>query len=207
MRRKSLWIILALAVIVVVGILLAQREPYIAPGSFLVVDIAGNYTDEPAANLVEELLGQQSQHLAALLLALQKAAVDARLRGVILNITSVDLSFAQLQEIQEALQAVRAADKEIIAWMTGEDVSGNGEYYLASAADKVYVSDNTFLPLLGLQASFVFLGAMWEKLDIDMQVEQLKEYKTFGDFLTRKSMSEAHREMANSLPTTSMDNC
>lgn len=199
MRRKKLWIILALAVIVIVGILLAQREPRITPGSFLVVDIGGGYTDEPSTNLVQELIGERPQHLAALQLELQKVAVDPRLRGVILKITSVDLSFAQVQEIREALQAVQAAGKEVIAWMTGEDSSGNGEYYLASVANKVYVSDNTFLPLLGLQASFIFLGDMWEKLDIDMQVEQLKEYKTFGDFLKRNSMSEAHREMANSL--------
>jgi protease-4 len=199
MRRKKLWIFLALVVIVIVGILLARREPYITPGSFLVVDISGGYTDEPSANLVQELIGEQPQHFAALQLELQKAAVDTRLRGVILKITSVDLSFAQVQELREALQAVQAAGKEVIAWMTGEDVSGNGEYYLASAAKKVYVSDNTFLPLLGLQASFIFLGDMWEKLDIDMQVEQIKEYKTFGDFLKRNSMSEAHREMANSL--------
>jgi protease-4 len=199
MRRKKLWIILALAVIVIAGILLVQREPHITPGSFLVVDIGGSYTDEPSTNLVQELIGEQPQHLATLQLELQKVAVDPRLRGVILKITSVDLSFAQVQEIREALQAVQAAGKEVIAWMTGEDVSGNGEYYLASAANKVYVSDNTFLPLLGLQASFIFLGDMWEKLDIDMQVEKMKEYKTFGDFLTRESMSEAHREMANSL--------
>ena len=199
MRRKKLWIMLALVVIVVAGILLAQREPSITPGSFLVVDIGGSYTDAPMPSLVQELIGSQQQHLAALLLALQKVTVDARLRGVILNITPADLSFAQVQEIREALQAVQAAGKEVVAWMTGEDVSGNGVYYLASVADKVYASDNTFLPLLGLQASFVFLGDMWEKLHIDMQVEQLKEYKTFGDFLRRKSMSAAHREMANSL--------
>ena len=53
MRRKKLWIMLALVVIVVAGILLAQREPSITPGSFLVVDIGGSYTDAPMPSLVQ----------------------------------------------------------------------------------------------------------------------------------------------------------
>jgi protease-4 len=73
------------------------------------------------------------------------------------------------------------------------------KYYLASAAEKIYLSENTLLPLSGLSATYVFLGGVWEKLDIDMQVEKIREYKTAGDFLARKTMSEFHREMANSL--------
>jgi protease-4 len=63
----------------------------------------------------------------------------------------------------------------------------------------VYFAENALIPLLGLRATAVFLGGVWEKLGVDMQVEQIKEYKTFGDLLARKEMSEAHREMLNSL--------
>ena len=46
-----------------------------------------------------------------------------------------------------------------------------------------------------LRARFPIEG----QVDIELQVEQIREYKTFGDFLSRQTMSEAHREMANSL--------
>ena len=93
----------------------------------------------------------------------------------------------------------RRSGKRVIAWVSGEGDSGNHEYYLACVADRVYFTENTILPLIGLRATAIFLGGVWEKMGIDMQVEQMKEYKTFGDFLSRKSMSEAHREMTEAL--------
>ncbi len=200
MRRKKKWIVLALLVIIIgVGIALARRQPRIESGSYLVVPIAGSYSDAPTPTLSRELVGASHHSLTNLLLQLRKASVDARLRGVVLKIEPLGLSFAQLQELRDALQTLRTAGKHVIAWVTGEDTSGNGEYYLASVANQVYFAGNALLPLIGLQANYMFLGGIWEKLDIDVQVEQVKEYKTFGDFLVRKTMSDAHREMANSL--------
>jgi protease-4 len=199
-RRKKRWIILALVMVVVIGsVVLARREPYIAPGSFLEVEVGGDYTEAPPVDLLGQLIGSEQHLLADLLLELRKAAADTRLQGVIIKVTPLDLDFAQVQEIRTALRALRAAGKRTIAWVSGESDSGNREYYLASAADQVYFTENTLLPLLGLRATAVFLGGVWEKLGVDMQVEQIREYKTFGDLLARKTMSEAHREMTNSL--------
>jgi protease-4 len=199
-RRRKRWIILALIVVaVIVGVVLVRREPDIAPGSFLEVKVGGSYAEAPPTDLVGQLIGSQEPVLTDLLLELRKATLDTRLQGVVLKITPLDLDFAQVQEIRAALRALQAAGKRVVAWVTGEEESGNYEYYLASVADQVYFAENTLLPLLGLRATAVFLGGVWEKLGVDMQVEQVKEYKTFGDLLARKEMSEAHREMLNSL--------
>jgi protease-4 len=199
-RRKKRWIMLALVVlVVVVGVMLLRREPTIVPGSFLVLDLAGSYTEAPPADLLGRFVGPQQNLFSDVLLELQKAVVDVRLQGVILKVEPLELDFAQVQELRDALRMLRTAGKRVVAWVTGEADSGNREYYLASVADKVYFAENTMLPLLGLRSTAVFLGGIWDKLDVDMQVEQIKEYKTFGDFLARKSMSEAHREMTNSL--------
>jgi protease-4 len=198
-RGKKRWIILVLVVLIVIAVVLAGREPRIAPGSLLVVDIGGSYTEAQPSGLVGQLVGSQKQILADMLLELRKAAVDTRLQGVIIKVTPLDLEFAKVQELRDAMRAIQAAGKRVIAWVTGEGSSGNREYYLASVADRVYFSENTNLPLTGLRATYIFLGGVWEHLDVDMQVEQIKEYKTFGDFLARKTMSEAHRQMANSI--------
>jgi protease-4 len=163
------------------------------------VPISGTYGDAPAPDLASALVGAGEKSLTDLLLQLHKAAVDDRIRGVVLRVTGLDLPLAKLQELRAAIHALRDANKEVIAWVTGESTSGNGEYYLASAASQLYFAENALLPLLGLRASYLFLGGLWDKLDIEMQVEQVKEYKTFGDFLARDAMSEAHREMANAL--------
>ena len=199
MLRKKRWIFLLLIVLIGIGVVIARRPPTIAPGSYLLAPIAGSYTDAPTPDLARELVGASEKNLTDLLLQLQKASVDERLQGVVLRITPLDLPLAKLQELRAAVGALRDAGKRVIAWVMGEGFSGNGEYFLASAAEQVYFSENSFLPLLGLRSSYLFLGGVWDKLDVDMQVEQVKEYKTFGDFLVRQTMSDAHREMANSL--------
>ena len=199
MRRKKRWIFLLIVFAVIgVGMALSRYSPPIAPGSYLTAHLGGSLTDMPESPLSQEWFGGR-QNLTDLILQLRKAALDLRLKGVVLRISPLKVSFAQLQDLRDALAYLRKAGKEVIAWMIGEDGSGIGEYYLASVADRVYVAENALLPLLGLRANYLFLGGMWEKLDIDMQVEKVREYKTFGDLLVGRKMTEAHREMANSL--------
>lgn len=199
MRRKKRWIFLALIVLGVIAFVLARREPAVEPGSFLVVDIGGAYAEERPPDLVGQLVGSEEPILAELLLELQKAAVDTRIVGILAKVRPLEVDFATVQELRAALQRLRAAGKRVIVWVTGEGTSGNREYYLASVADRIYYAENSMLPLLGLHATYLFLGGVWDHLHVDMQVEQIREYKTFGDFLSRQSMSEAHREMANAI--------
>ena len=200
MRRKKRWIFLLMVITVIgAGMALSRYSPPIAPGSYLTAHLGGSLTDMPESPLSQELLGGGQPNLTDLILQLRKAALDLRLQGVVLRISPLNVSFAQLQDLRDALAYLRKAGKEVIAWVIGESGSGIGEYYLASAADRVYVAENALLPLLGLRANYLFLGGVWDKLDIDMQVEKVREYKTFGDFLVGREMTEAHREMANSL--------
>ncbi len=200
MRRKKRWIFLFICIVAIgIGIGLSQRSPQSEPGSYLIVELGGSFTDAPSASLAQELLGGGQRNLTDTILQLRKAALDLRLSGAVLRISPTDLSFAELQELRDALAYLRKAGKEVIAWVIGEDGSGIAEYYLASAADRIYFAENALLPLLGLRANYMFLGGVWEKLDIDMQVEKVREYKTFGDLLVGREMTDAHREMANSL--------
>ena len=183
MRRKKRWIFLLMVITVIgAGMALSRYSPPIAPGSYLTAHLGGSLTDMPESPLSQELLGGGQPNLTDLILQLRKAALDLRLQGVVLRISPLNVSFAQLQDLRDALAYLRKAGKEVIAWVIGESGSGIGEYYLASAADRVYVAENALLPLLGLRANYLFLGGVWDKLDIDMQVEKVREYKTFRRF-------------------------
>ena len=200
MWRKKRWIFLLICIVLIsIGIGLSRRSPQIEPGSYLMVQLGGSFTDGPETSLPEALLGGSQPNLTDTILQLRKAALDLRLKGAVLRISPTNLSFAELQDLRDALTHFRKAGKEVIAWVIGEDGSGIAEYYLASTADRIYLAENALLPLLGLRANYLFLGGVWEKLDIDMQVEKVREYKTFGDLLVGREMTEAHREMANSL--------
>jgi protease-4 len=137
--------------------------------------------------------------LLDLLLLIRDAREDGRVKGLVVRLRPLDIGWAKAQEIRTALLAFRDAGKPLHAYLEQEFSASTLEYYIASAADRVYLPPAAAAPVNGLLAQYTFLGGVWEKLDIDMQVEKIREYKTFGDMLVNKTMSPYHREMANSL--------
>jgi protease IV len=195
--RKRKWLIaVALAAIVVAVLVVRESEPKIPDGSWLTIDIDGAYVEAPPESLLSRLI-EERKVLLTLLENLDKATHDHRIAGVLVRIGTLETGWAQASEIRDALVAVKTAGKRVVAFMRGANPSANLEYYLASVADHVYVAPGGEPMLTGLSASFYYLGGLWEKTDIGMQVEQMREYKSFGDMLSRKQMTPANREMAN----------
>jgi protease-4 len=196
-KRKWFWVLL-----VVVGFSVASRMwsrgPNIPPGSFLVIDLEGEYAEGPPRPLLAALL-QDGKSYVDLVETLEKARRDARLSGVIFRIGPLAAGWGQAREIRDSIRLLREAGKKVVAYLDNEAGSGNLAYYLASSADSIYIPPGGTSMLNGLSANFVFLGGLWEKLDVAMEVQQLREFKTFGDMISRRDMSAAHREMANSL--------
>jgi protease-4 len=163
-----------------------------------VVELKGDYAERRPSGLVSRLLDERPS-LVDVLDNLEKARHDERVRGVIVRVGTLSTGWGQAQEIRSALARLNGAGKQVVAFVEGNVFGGNQEYYLASVADRVFVPPSSSPLMNGLSAHYLFLGGVWEKADIAVEVEQIREYKTFGDMLSRKSMSAAHREMANSL--------
>src|SRR5262245_58987084 len=195
-RRRKWWFFALLILAAVAYAAIRGSGPKIAKGSWLVVEVDGSYAEAAPDGLLERFIGEHKV-LVTLLANLEKAAHDDRISGVLLRIGSVEGGWAQASEIRDAFAAVKTSGKRVVAFVRGDSPSANKEYYLASVADRVYLAPGGAPMLNGLAANFFFLGGMWEKVDIDMEVEQIREYKTFGDMLTRRQMTSQHREMAN----------
>jgi protease-4 len=194
LKRKWFWL-LVIVLAVVVGRSLS-RGPSVASGSYLLVELEGKYREGPPGSLLGKLLEEHGSYVE-LIDSLRKATIDPRLAGIVLRVGTLEIGWAQAREIREMLRGARAAGKRIVAYLDNELAGANLSYYVASTADMVYLPPGASAMLTGLSAHFVFLGGVWEKIDVAMQVEQIREYKTFGDTITRKQMSPAHREMAN----------
>jgi len=201
MRKRIRKILILLVVIGVVALIVRShfREPPIKAGSYLLLDIGGTYVEAPPQDLLGRLLARDERTLIDLLSTIRKAQVDTRIKGVIARIKLIETGWAKVQDIRDQLAEFKTSEKPLIALLEQEAVSSNKEYYLASIADRIYLAPNVTAPLNGLAAQFLFLGGVWDKLDIQMDVEKIREYKTFGDMLANKEMTPAHREMANSL--------
>ncbi|MEE8312211.1 MAG: signal peptide peptidase SppA [Candidatus Binatia bacterium] len=198
-RRRGKWILIGVLLLVGIAVALSRgSEPTVAEGSYVVVRIEGSYAEGQPKNQITKLFDERKV-LVELLDTLRKVRADPRIPGVVARIGPLETGWAQTREIRDALAALRAADKRVVSFMSSEIIGGNKEYYLASVGDEVLLASAAAPMLNGLSAHYYFLGALWEKLHIAMEVEQIREYKTFGDLLKRRSMSPAHREMADSV--------
>lgn len=199
-RRRRRFLVLLLLTVIAVWLGVARPwRPGVPDGSYLLLDLSGEFQERPVGRLFERLVGDRPPALIDLLALIDAAGKDPRIAGIVTRVRSLDVGWARTQEIRDALIAFRKKGKRLIACLEQELAGSTREYYLASAAEKVYVSPATSAPVTGLLAQYTFLGGVWEKLDVEMDVEKIGRYKTAGDMIARKSMSPDHREMANSL--------
>jgi protease-4 len=201
MRRLMRYLLILFLIVIVGGFVVRRvlRAPAIKPGSYLLLEVGGRYSEGPPPDLIASLLRRRERTLMELITMIREAQVDQRIKGVIVKVTRLEIGWGKIQDIRDALLEFKESRKPLLALLQVEASASNKEYYLASTADRVYLSPSVTAPLNGLAASFIFLGGVWEKLDIQMDVEKIREYKTFGDMLANKQMTAAHREMANSL--------
>ncbi len=74
---------------------------------------------------------------------------------------------------------------------------GTKEYYLASAADKVYMSPEDELDVKGLRAELMFVKGTLDKLGVQMEFEHVGKYKDAPDMFTKNESSPETREVIN----------
>lgn len=134
--------------------------------------------------------------LLQILKNIQKAADDPGIVGLFLDIERFPLGFASAQEVRSALTKFRATGKKVVAFI---DVAGNLEYYIASAADEVYLSPAGFLELKGLRAELIYLAGTLEKLGVYADFLSIGQFKTAPEILTRRTISEAESLQTNAL--------
>ena len=112
---------------------------------------------------------------------LQEAFKDAKTQGVILRINSPGGSPVQAGYINDEIRRLRAEYPQIPLYAVIEDVCASGGYYVASAADKIYVDKASVVGSIGvLMNGFGFTGAM-EKLGVERRLITAGENKAFLD--------------------------
>ncbi|KAK6250132.1 hypothetical protein SCA6_004137 [Theobroma cacao] len=125
-----------------------------------------------------------------------KAAYDPRISGVYLHIEPLNCGWGKVEEIRRHILNFKKSGKFIIAYIPA---CGEKEYYLACACEEIYAPPSAYFSLYGLTVQASFLGGVFEKIGIEPQVQRIGKYKSAGDQLTRKTMSEENCEMLTSL--------
>ena len=162
----------------------------------LKVEIAGDLVEDAGEQRLFGFLRRASADYLGVVTLLAWAREDPNLQGVLISCDDLRVSWARLQGLRRAIEKLRAAGKRV--WVhLGH--AGVGEYYVASAAERINLAPPVLLDITGLSSEAVFLLGALEKIGVQADVVQMGRYKSAGETFTRRDMSESHREMMESL--------
>jgi len=125
--------------------------------------------------------------------ALQSAFKDKNTQGVVLRINSPGGSPVQSQQIYDEMKRLRAKYTEIPLYVVVDDLCASGGYYVAAAADKIYVAKGSIVGSIGVRMdSFGVVGLM-EKVGVERRLITAGKNKAMLDpFLPEK---EEHKQI------------
>lgn len=171
--------------------------PSVSRNSLLVLQLTGPLMEEGPQGWKEKFLIGDVLTTRDILMALDKAKRDDRIKGLLVTALNADLGFAKAQDVREAVKDF-AKKKPVYGYI--EDGS-TLEYYVCSAAPKLYMAPagEGGITLTGLRAEVPFFKGTLDKLGIQAQMDHIGPYKSASDIWTRDSMSDAHRESTNAL--------
>jgi protease IV len=134
--------------------------------------------------------------LNEILAGIKKAKEDNNIKGIYLEISHVPAGLATIEEIREALGEFRASGKFVIAY--GEFFSQTA-YYLATAADHLFLNPSGGIDFKGLRAEMTFYKGTFDKLGIEPQIIRHGKFKSAVEPYVSEQMSTENREQLSSL--------
>jgi len=174
------------------------RSPSVAASSTLILHPSGDLP-ELVPEVVLPIRDGQSLTVRGYVDVIRKAAHDRRVARLLIKPGALESPFwAKAQEIRDALLEFRNSGKPIYAFL---EYGGDKEYYLASAADKVFLLPTSTLDLTGLASYEVFLRGTFDWVGTYPDFLHVGDFKTAVNTFTEKTFTPAHREMSESLNT------
>ena len=116
------------------------------------------------------------------------------LRGVIFVIEEIGVGLAKLQSLRQGFETLQAAGKEVITYTK---TPGQGKYYLAAAADKVWVPPGAVFRMTGLFREVQFYADALKEIGITFESFQISPYKSSLDPFSKSELSPELEEMLN----------
>ncbi|MFM2136174.1 MAG: signal peptide peptidase SppA [Bacteroidota bacterium] len=191
---------LALILSAVVASFGNEGEITIKDGTVLVVELAPIAGERTSKNPFEQFspggLRPAALGLNDILKNLDKARRDSRIKGILLNLTTIPAGRATNEEIRKALLDFKQSGKFIYAY---GDYYTQGAYYLATTADRIYVHPQGMVDFKGLSMEMMFLKGALEKLEIEPQIIRHGKYKSAIEPFILDKMSPENREQLRTL--------
>lgn len=185
----------SIIVLFAIGRIFSSKQPTIAGDSVLVLALDGDLPEAPSLDIQIPLVqNQPSPTVRDVWTALRGAASDNRIKAIVLQPRGIGAGWGKLQELRQELTNFKRSGKPVYAYLQSP---GSREYYLASVADRIFVSPDDMLEVKGFLLQEMYFKNTLDKFGVTVQVDHIGKYKDAGDLFTKTSMSPETREVLN----------
>lgn len=182
----------------IIGMFSTSETTEIADHSVLVLKLNGTLADHTIEDndVMSMLMGQvkPAQGLDNIRKAIQKAKECEQIKGIYIETNTLEGSPATLQSLRDLLLDFKKTGKFVVAYA---DTYQQGAYYVASAADKVWINPKGMLSWHGLSTQPQFIRDFLDKVGVKIQVVKVGQYKSATETFTEDHMSDANREQVS----------
>jgi protease-4 len=181
---------------IVLGVAAGALRPGLPPGTVLELDLAQLPPEATGRNVLAQARGRRQLSMRETVELLERAATDRRVSGLLVYATFDRAGMAQIQELRDAILALRRAGKPAVAFSDtfGEVGGGNGSYYLATACDEIVLQPSGAVGFVGLAREMNFVRRALDRVGVEPLFEGRHEYKSAASQLLHTSLTEPERE-------------
>jgi protease IV len=205
MKKRTAWILVAGVAAVAIGaagvgalalVLRGSKGVTWTADNYLYLRLEGEVPEQPPGDF-GSFLEKRPASLRTLMQSLDRAASDPKVRAVVVRVSLLpDSGWGKVQELRDAITRFRKSGKPAYAHL---EITGNKEYYLATACTKIYAVPTALLDVTGLESEVTFFRNTLDKLGVQAQFEGVGKYKNAPNQFTETGFTEAHREQMEAL--------
>ncbi len=180
-------------IVLAIGRLFANKQPTVEANSVLVLTLDGELPEAAPVDVpIPFFESQSAPTVRDVWTSLRAAAKDNRIKAVLLQPRGVTAGWGKLQEVRQELADFKRSGKPVYAYLQRP---GSKAYYLATIADKVFISPDDMLEVKGFGLEEMYFKNTLDKLGVSVQVDHIGRYKDAGDMFTRNNMTPETREV------------
>lgn len=195
----GIWLSVLLGGVLLVFIIIAfagssDTKSTVESGSVLRINLSGVVVDQATTpsimDVVQDNVDTQLS-LSEIVNAIKNAKDDSRIEGILLDCKGAYIGVSQCEDIINALKEFKASDKWIWSYA---DTYTQTDYFVASAADSVFLNPIGMVNIHGLSGQVIFFKGLMDKIGIEAQIVKVGTYKSAVEPFMLTGMSDANRQ-------------
>jgi protease-4 len=175
-----------------IGALTADTEVVVSKPSYLTISLSGTIPQYTVKSDLDDMFNTpREMSVHDITFSLDEAAYDPNITGVLLHINHLSVSFATVEDIKVAIEAFKKrSDKPVVAFV---ERASNKEYFLATAADSIFMQPEGNIILTSLQISMDFYKETLAHFGVEASFIPVGKYKSAPDTYTKTEFSAENR--------------